>query len=377
MIFYNSIKVILLIGIINSAFAAQMDDQRQICYLQQVKDTPLIPKEGGVLIDGHECLDLSKKDLLRKASFATLMAEKKSNKIPLLLAVVTTKQEGTYFHSYYEGIGISNLLFGELWRESRYKKTDKEYEDPISLKPLVGEIRYFTVQDEESIGEKQAAFIGTDYDLLENKDFSIRGIFSRQMGSVYECWQKGKNFEDTEKYDEAEKWHLYASYQGDANAQNNLGTFYFEKKKIAEEAIRWLQHSALQGNAYSQNYLAYIYCIFCDKEKAKCWYEKAAKQGFAVSALRLGELYAEEDNNIFAKKWYEIAVGSDLKGNKASWEVASNAAYGLALLYYEEAEFVQARKWCNTALRLGKKGTIDLLKKIDSAEFKSRKRTLF
>ena len=59
-------------------------------------------------------------------------------------------------------------------------------------------------------------------------------------------------------HDEAARWYRLAAEQGNANAQNNLGTMYADGqgvKKDDAEALRWWRKAADQGHAKAQEQL--------------------------------------------------------------------------------------------------------------------------
>jgi TPR repeat protein len=72
---------------------------------------------------------------------------------------------------------------------------------------------------------------------------------------------------------------------GNAKAQINLGTMYFNGKGVSKdykEAIKWYRKAAKQDNAYAQNSLGWMYddgigVIENNKEALK-WYRKAATE---------------------------------------------------------------------------------------------------
>ena len=88
-----------------------------------------------------------------------------------------------------------------------------------------------------------------------------------------------------------------AAEQGDAVAQNKLGTMYFSGKGVAEDkrqAAKWFQKAAEQGNADAQYNLGLMYenglGVAKDERKAVEWHQKAAAQGDEDAKKALGRL---------------------------------------------------------------------------------------
>ncbi len=95
---------------------------------------------------------------------------------------------------------------------------------------------------------------------------------------------------------------MYKAEQGDANAQYNLGCYYFfggdeapagEKNPV--KAFEWFNKSAAQGNAEAQEMLGTCYengiGVEKDMNKAIEWYSKSAEQGHRHSQYKLGAYY--------------------------------------------------------------------------------------
>lgn len=116
--------------------------------------------------------------------------------------------------------------------------------------------------------------------------------------------------------------------QGDAEAQYNLGSFYYRNYKYTE-AEKWFRMAAEQGNAMAQYHLAEICEWFLDPKRpaeADKWYLKAVEQGGAemVEQIRnkqyksdceqyiLGFIYKNgivvPQDNDEAAKWFRMAA---------------------------------------------------------------------
>src|SRR5438105_10769787 len=95
-------------------------------------------------------------------------------------------------------------------------------------------------------------------------------------------------------YVAALQWYRRAAEQGDAAAQNDLGSMYlngFGVTKDATEAARWYRKSGEQGVAVAQ----FNYALRCfqgdgverDDAEAVLWLSKAAEQGHHIAATGL------------------------------------------------------------------------------------------
>lgn len=101
-----------------------------------------------------------------------------------------------------------------------------------------------------------------------------------------------------QNYAEAVKWWEKAAKQEYAKAQWSLGDCYFLGKGVTQnytQAIYWQQKAAEQGDANAQCNLGFCYAygkgVAQDYTEAVKWYRKAAEQGYnkAIEALQLTE----------------------------------------------------------------------------------------
>jgi uncharacterized protein len=86
-------------------------------------------------------------------------------------------------------------------------------------------------------------------------------------------------------YAEGARWYRAAAEQGNAPAQANLATLYFEGKGVAldhAEAAKWYRRAANQGDALGQFNLGALYFngkgVTRDLVQAYVWFELAAAQ---------------------------------------------------------------------------------------------------
>ena len=93
---------------------------------------------------------------------------------------------------------------------------------------------------------------------------------------------------------------LALAEQGDAEAQNELGSWYYAGRGVAKddiEAARWIGLAADQGHVPAQYNLGLLYfrnrgVDGNDAEAAK-WYRRAAEQGYEPAQVHLGYMMAE------------------------------------------------------------------------------------
>ena len=107
--------------------------------------------------------------------------------------------------------------------------------------------------------------------------------------------------------------------QGDAIAQERLGTMYAEGRGMAQddaEAVRWWRLAAEQGLAAAQGNLGFMYFngrgVAQDDAEAIQWYRLAAEEGDAAAQSNLGLMYREgrgvAQDNTEAVGWYRLAA---------------------------------------------------------------------
>jgi hypothetical protein len=103
--------------------------------------------------------------------------------------------------------------------------------------------------------------------------------------------------------------------QGNAEAQNNLATIYYEGIGLPQDrakAKEWYQKAANQGYAKAQHRLGWMYQtgegMFIDEAKAVEWYRRAAEQGDADAQVKLGWMYyygkGVPIDRVKAEEWY-------------------------------------------------------------------------
>src|ERR1700687_1283953 len=116
---------------------------------------------------------------------------------------------------------------------------------------------------------------------------------------------------------------LPLAHQGDAKAQNIIGTMYYEGQSFPvrnDVAAKWYLKSAKQGYRPSQATLGKMYFggfgVPQNDAKAIKWWRKAATQGDSSSQDSLGIMYEKGSsvpmNLILAYKWHSLSAMRDL-----------------------------------------------------------------
>ena len=111
---------------------------------------------------------------------------------------------------------------------------------------------------------------------------------------------------------------LERAEQGDAAAQNELGSRYYAGRGVErddEAAARWIRLAAAQGYAPAQYNLGLLHFrnrgVAGDDAEAARWYRAAAEQGYAPAQAGLGYLYiygaGVDEDQVLAYMWIELA----------------------------------------------------------------------
>lgn len=107
--------------------------------------------------------------------------------------------------------------------------------------------------------------------------------------------------------------------QGDAEAQNELGSRYYEGRGVPQndaEAVRWICLAAEQGYVVGQYNLGLMYFrgrgVSEDEAEAVTWYRRAAEQGYAPAQAALGYMYeygaGVTPDQVLAYMWFHLAA---------------------------------------------------------------------
>ena len=126
-------------------------------------------------------------------------------------------------------------------------------------------------------------------------------------------------FEDDPKYQTTFRETLPLAQEGNASAQYNIGTMYYEGLGVDEnfdEALIWFQRSADQGYARAQSRLGFLYAygnkVPQDYALAVKWFQRAADHGHAKAQYNLGTLYRNgrgvPQDFVMAHLWLNLAT---------------------------------------------------------------------
>ena len=170
----------------------------------------------------------------------------------------------------------------------------------------------------------------------------------------------------TQSYTEAVKWFELAANQGNAQGQFNLGNMYSQGQGVLQDysaAVKWFQLSADQGVAEAQRNLGIMFqyglSVHQDYVLALKWFQLAASQGDAFGQSLLGTLYqyglGVPQDYIEAGKWFRLAA-------------TQGDAYGQSLLgalYYQgqgvPQDYIETLKWSQLAAAQGNSNAQALL----------------
>ena len=110
-----------------------------------------------------------------------------------------------------------------------------------------------------------------------------------------------------------------AAHDGDARAQNHLGTLFEDGRNVRRDfgrAVFWYRKSAEQGNAQGQLNFGRMYRgglgLERDERRAAYWYRAAAGQGVAAAQFFLGVMYEDgrgvERDPVKSWMWFSLAA---------------------------------------------------------------------
>jgi TPR repeat protein len=139
--------------------------------------------------------------------------------------------------------------------------------------------------------------------------------------------------------------------QGDADAQNNLGSMYDGGYGVRENdkiAVKWYTLAADQDHANAQYNLGFMYDygrgVLENDNTAVKWYTLAARQGNATAQDKLGFMYQYGEGVLTDTKraymWYNIGA---YNGNDLGAENKSNIAKNMTLTQIDTAQDMSSR----------------------------------
>ena len=169
------------------------------------------------------------------------------------------------------------------------------------------------------------------------------------LGSAY---YNGQNVQ--QDYGEAVKWWRRAGWQGVAEAQNSLGNAYYNGEGVPKNyagAVQWWRQAAKQGHAEAQFSLGRAYAkgewVPQNVTEAVRWYWLAAEQGLAQAQFALGSAYILMQNHDEAAKWYRFAA----EQGYAQGQFGLGYAYSLGLGVPQDHS--EAVRWYRLAAEQG------------------------
>ena len=159
-------------------------------------------------------------------------------------------------------------------------------------------------------------------------------------------------------YAAAMRIFLPMAAQGNAGAQYNLGTMYFEGKGVAQDigaAVNWFKLSAAGGHAGAQYNLGVMHGegqhMTQNHVEAKKWYGLAAAQGLPDAQHNLGVMFDRGNGGLQdyaeAVKWYRLAAA----------QAYANSQFNLGEMYYSgqgvTKDYIRSHMWFNLSAALG------------------------
>src|SRR6266550_1666959 len=148
-------------------------------------------------------------------------------------------------------------------------------------------------------------------------------------GAAILWWVHKQKAIERKKFGEAASISRVGAEQGDARAQFEFASMYYEGKGVRQdyaEASRWYRRAADQGDAMAQYGLGYTYFqgkgVPQDYAEAIRWYRKAADQGYAKAQYDLGYMYSQgkglPPDHAEAARWFrKAAKQGDTKAQRA------------------------------------------------------------
>lgn len=194
-----------------------------------------------------------------------------------------------------------------------------------------------------------------------------------EKGDADAQYNLGEYYYDTEDEFEAVKWYRKAAEQGHAAAQCKLGDCHYWGRGVAEdeaEAVNWWRKAAEQGHAIAQCRLGDCYTegrgVMKDAEEAANWYRLSGEQGNVNAQICLGTCYANgngvaQDKAESVKWWL-----------KAAEQGSSDALCRLGVCYLKgegvEKDYDEAAKYLRKAAERGNIEAAELLETKERVE---------
>ena len=157
---------------------------------------------------------------------------------------------------------------------------------------------------------------------------------------------------------QAVKWYRKGAEQNYAAAQCNLGGCYFTGQGVAQdeaEGLKWFRKPAEQNYAQAQYGLGVCYesalGVVKDTVQAVQWYRKAAEQNYAPAQCALGNCYSSGQgvakDEVEGTKWFRKAAEQNYA--QAQYNLGGHYANGKGI----EKDEAEAVKWFRKAAEGG------------------------
>lgn len=239
-------------------------------------------------------IDLKERELLNIESYFQLIKNCEVKKLPFILALVKTKEEGDKnFYHYFEATALRS------WLDKREIKTH-----PITLKPI-GKILYFQLESVTSeftyLGFENTKKVKPEEVKPDHQEFLTvffkaylgDGMAQLKLAKIYKKKIQDKNFLEKRLF-----WLKKSAKQGNSEAQQALNDAYYFGEGTSinyEKAFYWAKKAASQENSNGEYDLGLYYYhgngVEKDFEKSATWLKKAAKQKHPLAQNLLGRLY--------------------------------------------------------------------------------------
>lgn len=307
-----------------------------------------------------------------------------------------TRKEINYAHSEKKRIVFVKLENVQLSKYFRFQFGEHDIIDLQDKKQKEKLLKNLSKWNNVKYHSSDENVNGSDQESGGSKREKVKSSLSRLLTGV-----KGYVQEHLKEESEFER-NLRLAEKGDADAQYNLGVFYYNGEGVHrnyEEAVKWWGKAAEQRHVEAEYYLGVcsyngwgVYKSFVGAVK---WWRKAAMQGSVNAQYNLGSCYEKGEgvtqNHDEAEKWYRKAAeqgdvdaqrhlgyiyywGEGVTKNyseavkwwrKAAEQADSNALYNLGVCYARGEGVIQnhaeAVKWWRKAAALGYEHAITAL----------------
>jgi TPR repeat protein len=197
-------------------------------------------------------------------------------------------------------------------------------------------------------------------------------IFWGLAGCASSNYEKGIRLYKPDNIAAAESELRPRAEQGDAEAQFNLGSLYYQGLGVSQdykEAVKWLLKAAEQGHIFSQATLGTVYAegvqgvVPKEPPRALMWYIKAAAQG-DMEALEFRDNLANRMTPDQIKEAQKLAKEFKPPDTKSRQDLMARAKQGddkaqfeVGLIYYKgqgvQADYLDALNWFKKAAGQG------------------------